>query len=679
MGDLTVFVCTNYLREYRSSLNSLGYKDLLIESFPCYCQKESKSLKIDWSVFSGDAGLVCSKNCVPHNYEDLKDSMVIHKNDFCQEHLIDQSHYNSLIRDGSYLVTYDWIVNWENRISEMGFTRETVNLLFKNWCKKIILISSEKDEFMLEKLSELSELVSLPGEVRFVNLKRTEGILENLYLKWKLKKEKELYKNEKYILRQRVAEAETMRNLLEDIVKETTLQGFKSITGKILELLFGIQNVEFHIHENHDFNSTADFTEDLNTWNLENDRLILNFCSSDRILGKCVIQGLLFPEMLPRYRSLITSINHLLSMALLNILDRERIKYTEKVLKETFDIYSFGIALIDKKEKVLLWNTKFEEILAKTSFDFHSGSIMTIVKDSFTILGDMIAKAKESMEQQSANQEVSFIVNNRTVYLEPAVFPIIEHGVYTGSMVILKDITIEKSNFENKLKIERLKGLSVVGAGIAHEFNNILTSVYGFMDLAKYTDDIEKIHSYLEKSSLSITKVKELTGRLISITEGGILQKKKTGIHELINNVLQFLTFKERSYLNIMIEQGIPEAMIDMDKITSAILNILRNAFTSLGNSTENPPEVIIHASCMDNDVLLNNSRTLRISISDNGKGISRHDQDKIFDPLFTTDVNRQGLGLTIAQAVVNKHKGILSFSSEPARLTTFTIILPME
>jgi C4-dicarboxylate-specific signal transduction histidine kinase len=95
--------------------------------------------------------------------------------------------------------------------------------------------------------------------------------------------------------------------------------------------------------------------------------------------------------------------------------------------------------------------------------------------------------------------------------------------------------------------------------------------------------------------------------------------------------------------------------------------NLIQNALQSV--SKKKTPLIGVQ--------LVSESNQTRITITDNGNGISPELKDKIFEPKFTTKTSGMGLGLGIVKNIIENHKGCISYISTPKRGTTFTILLP--
>lgn len=240
---------------------------------------------------------------------------------------------------------------------------------------------------------------------------------------------------------------------------------------------------------------------------------------------------------------------------------------------------------------------------------------------------------------------------------------------------------------QTRLKaMERLEGSSRLisigrlAAGVAHEINNPLAVIGENAGL------IEDIFN-LKKEYSGDQQVKELIAAVLESVErcGGITKQllefarhfepkiQPLHIDKIISGVLSFLG-KEASYRNITIHTDIPDDFpvisSDQGSLQQIFLNLVNNAFQAMDKGGRMD---ILATKHMDGHV--------RISISDNGCGISEEDRQKIFEPFFTTRGMRggTGLGLSITYGLVRKLKGEISVQSTIGKGTTFTVTLPIK
>lgn len=110
--------------------------------------------------------------------------------------------------------------------------------------------------------------------------------------------------------------------------------------------------------------------------------------------------------------------------------------------------------------------------------------------------------------------------------------------------------------------------------------------------------------------------------------------------------------------------------MMDRTQLIRIITNLVKNAIQATEDFTENP-EIIIQVERNNNKVLL--------SVQDNGKGIPLTDQNRIFEPKFTTKTSGMGLGLGIIKNIIESYRGKIWFETQEGKGTTFFVSLPIE
>lgn len=218
---------------------------------------------------------------------------------------------------------------------------------------------------------------------------------------------------------------------------------------------------------------------------------------------------------------------------------------------------------------------------------------------------------------------------------------------------------------------ERLASLGTLAAGIAHEINNPLNSILMASEYARRNfSDKETVNRSLE----NISEHTRRCGRIIK----GVLQfardqKATKGIYDL-NEVVRAATDLMRTYvrtplrIDFDLESNLPAVCVNQTEIEQVIINLLQNAAQAAEEATL--------------EVLLQTRRSVEqveLSIKDNGPGISKEIIDKIFDPFFSTRINRggTGLGLSVAHGIITEHGGLLKVVSEPGNGAEFIIALP--
>lgn len=248
---------------------------------------------------------------------------------------------------------------------------------------------------------------------------------------------------------------------------------------------------------------------------------------------------------------------------------------------------------------------------------------------------------------------------------------------------IVHNITEQKQLEEQRLVTAKLEAIGILAGGIAHDFNNVLAVIMGNVNLArmhsKTGDKLSQILTKIEESTLSATS---LANQFLTFAEGGHPIKREVALSKNIRETVESaLTGANQSY-NIDISRDLRIISCDIEQIERVIHGIVINAREACdgnGKITIKAGNVVLNE---DEVCQLKGGDYIKISVEDNGKGISEENLPKIFDPYFTTrkDVTRKGtgLGLSIAHSIIKQHNGIIDVSSEVGGGSVFSIFLPV-
>lgn len=244
--------------------------------------------------------------------------------------------------------------------------------------------------------------------------------------------------------------------------------------------------------------------------------------------------------------------------------------------------------------------------------------------------------------------------------------------------LIVHDIT-EKKKMESELqKANQLESIGILAGGLAHDFNNILTAIMGYVSLARMkAKDNSKVVDTLQKTMEACYRAKDLTHQLLIFSKGGIPSKRLTSIQNFIKESTQFILRGTNVSCEFKIPDDLWNVEVDVGQINQVLNNIVINAIQAMPNggkitiSSENC--VIDKRSLLP----LKFGNYVKIKVDDQGVGISNKDIVKVFNPYFTTKETGNGLGLTISHSIINKHGGYITLESSQHKGTSFIIYLP--
>ena len=228
----------------------------------------------------------------------------------------------------------------------------------------------------------------------------------------------------------------------------------------------------------------------------------------------------------------------------------------------------------------------------------------------------------------------------------------------------------------NKLiQAEKLASIGRISAGIAHEIRNALTSVK--LNIQKLVqsdrlDETEKEH--LSISQEGIGQMEKFVKELLDFTRVSELNLARFSLGQILDESIKTLADTlelKKVVLEKNYEEGLPQVLVDADKLKQVFLNILRNAFEAV----EEKGKINISLSLLKEQ----EGSKIRIFISDNGCGIPEESRETIFEPFYTTKASGIGLGLPIARKIIEQHRGTIRVKENAAQGTSFEILIPTE
>ncbi|MGB6299492.1 MAG: ATP-binding protein [Rivularia sp. (in: cyanobacteria)] len=273
-----------------------------------------------------------------------------------------------------------------------------------------------------------------------------------------------------------------------------------------------------------------------------------------------------------------------------------------------------------------------------------------------------------------------------------------------------------KSTQAQLIQTEKMSSLGQMVAGVAHEINNPVSFVYGNINhVNQYIEDIlelielyqqefpspgedieekldnmeldfvkEDLPKILTSMKMGATRIREIVLSLRNFSRLDEADMKEVDIHEGIESTLLILQNRLKSKPNrteikiIKNYERLPKIECYPGQLNQTFMNIINNAIDVLEEGRDQldmqNPQISIHTQLIDN-------KTVKITIADNGKGMTEKVKNKLFDPFFTTKPVGKGTGLGLSityQIIVDKHQGKLSCKSEPGKGTEFIIEIPL-
>lgn len=339
-------------------------------------------------------------------------------------------------------------------------------------------------------------------------------------------------------------------------------------------------------------------------------------------------------------------------------------RYNENIIKNI----PVGVVILNEQQGVYLTNYAATKIL-ELDGDVAGKSFGQVVRaEHFPDLGRVMrsieARGELFLKESPYRGEK---------ILSVSVFPFRDEDyAFLGTIILVEDVSRERSIDEYLLRTEKLASTAELAAGVAHEINNPLGIVQNYVELLKLRELDGDSRVKLGKIENEVNRIEKIVGSLLSFSKFSDVSLHEVDLVEALDDVLLLLAhrFAEK---NIQVSKRMPakpsRILGDDNKLKQLLLNLLTN-------SIEAVPEGGAIAAELTAD---GERETVEVTIADNGCGIPPEIMNRIYDPFFSTKKSRKnaGLGLSICQRIVELHGGVISCTSEPGVSTSFRLRFP--
>ena len=380
-------------------------------------------------------------------------------------------------------------------------------------------------------------------------------------------------------------------------------------------------------------------------------------------------------------------------------LDSEVAKATDdlykktKTLEDTFDSLKDGVLVISPQGELIMWNKAGAELVGagtiNDKFGAWSKDFGCFYPDKETLYPEKDLPAVRALSGEVVTGEKMFIRNSTRpegVLLSVNARPICDQeGQSFGAVVVMEDIT---EKVKNKEKIEnqrkqilhsaKLASIGELAAGVGHEINNPLSILVG--SASQLSDMVKKSGFFDEAFQKWFDTHKRAADRISGIVNGLRTFARSDDDHfsrmDVVDAVRQTVGMIDEIYakenINLSVQVPLKPAFIEgnMGRFQQVLMNLLSNAKDAV-QDLSGRKEIFLEVFREDQRV--------KLKVRDNGHGIPKVLQEKIFESFFSTKENGKGtgMGLGISAAIVNEHRGSISCDSQPGEGTVFALDFP--
>lgn len=354
-------------------------------------------------------------------------------------------------------------------------------------------------------------------------------------------------------------------------------------------------------------------------------------------------------------------------------LDLAQIIQSKQRFQMVLDGIPEGIILVDQNLRILLANKEMGILTGISVKDLKGSFCYKVIFKRKTPCPRCPTKNTFKTKKEALTFFQKTSEEGKLIELQISSFPIYdkERGVI---LIIerIKDATEKKRLQQFVEKLESYIALEQLVAGLAHDMGNTLAMIRSTSQflLSKFEKNLP-YKEYIEVIEKNASVASGLVAELLQWAQPKKPKPKLLDVNQVLDKACFLLKSELKKNKVIVIKNyyssTLPKSLGNPEQLQRLFVNILLNSIQAMTHGGEIILKTSLHPP----------QKSIKIEISDNGKGISRENLTKVFDPFFTTKEKGTGLGLSIAYSVVQAHGGTISIQSQEKDGTKLTITLP--
>lgn len=337
----------------------------------------------------------------------------------------------------------------------------------------------------------------------------------------------------------------------------------------------------------------------------------------------------------------------------------------------SLDLLATAVLIVDEQQVIRYLNPAAENLLGVSAYHALGRPLINALGDCTDLVRVLESALHEGVS--FTEHDLTLHLFGQTITLSATVTPletapgsaVLEFYAAGGSARIAREEQVMAQSQASQTLLRQL----------AHEIRNPLGGIRGAAQLLEAELEESELKEYTQVIIQETNRLQSLLDRLLAPAKRPVVQA--VNIHEVLERVRSLL---QAEYPRLEIRRdydiSLPELQGDPEQLIQAVLNIARNAAQAL----EGAGRIALRTRAA-RQVTLAMKRwkmALRVDVIDNGPGIPEDMRDQIFFPLISGREGGSGLGLTLAQTLVQRHEGAIHLDSHPGR-TCFSIYLPIK
>uniref|UniRef100_Q02B07 histidine kinase n=1 Tax=Solibacter usitatus (strain Ellin6076) TaxID=234267 RepID=Q02B07_SOLUE len=234
---------------------------------------------------------------------------------------------------------------------------------------------------------------------------------------------------------------------------------------------------------------------------------------------------------------------------------------------------------------------------------------------------------------------------------------------------------------------QRMESMGVLAGGVAHKFNNLLTTILGYASLAgTEMSQGSRAQEHLEQIIAAAGSAAELTQQMLAYSGRGQFDLKPLEVSPLVESTTRLLDslVSRKTALSFELTENLPRIEADAGQFRQILVNLVNNAVEAMG---ERKGQIAISTGLvwaeggelppLNSGHMVPAGSYVYLEVADTGTGMDTATLAKIFDPFFTTKFTGRGLGLPAVLGIVRAHRGSIRVVSNPGEGTKIRVFFP--
>jgi len=253
---------------------------------------------------------------------------------------------------------------------------------------------------------------------------------------------------------------------------------------------------------------------------------------------------------------------------------------------------------------------------------------------------------------------------------------------------IIRDVTQEKIVERQLQQSQKMEAVGQFAGGVAHDFNNIFTSILGYSEIIRekvVKEGPPTLRPFVEHIINSTVRASDLTTSLMMFSRRQTIKPEVIDLNTIIKNtsVLFQRVVREDIEIQVHLEPELKRTVADIGQIEQVLMNLINNSVDAMpkgGLLKIETESIYLDSQFVQAKGYGRPGEYVLLRVSDTGHGMDSKTLERIFEPFFTTkDVGKgTGLGMSIVYGIVKQHDGYINIYSEKGQGTVSTIYLPI-